>query len=129
MVNVKENANFIWEIADLLRGDYKQSDYGKVILPLTVLRRLDCVLEPTKQKVLDNLPKIANMNIQNTDPVLNNIADNFKYGFQDVFINKLIERMEQNKDIFAKIMDDNVVAEVVKDYMLKKVYKRLNFVI
>jgi len=74
MVNVKENANFIWEIADLLRGDYKQSDYGKVILPLTVLRRLDCVLEPTKQKVLDYLPKIANMNIQNTDPVLNNIA-------------------------------------------------------
>lgn len=74
MVNVKENANFIWEIADLLRGDYKQSDYGKVILPLTVLRRLDCVLEPTKQKVLDYLPKIANMNIQNIDPVLNNIA-------------------------------------------------------
>ena len=74
MVNVKENANFIWEIADLLRGDYKQSDYGKVILPLTVLRRLDCVLEPTKQKVLDYLPKIATMNIQNTDPVLNNIA-------------------------------------------------------
>ncbi len=74
MVNVKENANFIWEIADLLRGDYKQSDYGKVILPLTVLRRLDCVLEPTKQKVLDYLPKIANMKIQNIDPVLNNIA-------------------------------------------------------
>jgi type I restriction enzyme M protein len=87
MVNVKENANFIWEIADLLRGDYKQSDYGKVILPLTVLRRLDCVLEPTKQKVLDYLPKIANMNIQNIDPVLNNIGGfNFhnksKYDFE-----------------------------------------------
>ena len=39
-------------VADLLRGDYKQSEYGKVILPLTVLRRLDCVLEPTKQAVL-----------------------------------------------------------------------------
>ena len=38
---------------DLLRGDYKQSEYGKVILPLTVLRRLDCVLEPTKEKVLE----------------------------------------------------------------------------
>ena len=36
-------------VADLLRGDYKQSEYGKVILPLTVLRRLDCVLEPTYQ--------------------------------------------------------------------------------
>ena len=43
---------FIWSVADLLRGDYKQSDYGKVILPFTVLRRLDCVLEPTKAAVL-----------------------------------------------------------------------------
>lgn len=45
-------ADFIWEIADLLRGDYKQADYGKVILPLTVIRRLDCVLAPTKEAVL-----------------------------------------------------------------------------
>jgi type I restriction enzyme M protein len=45
-------SSFIWSVADLLRGDYKQSDYGKVILPFTVLRRLDCVLEPTKEAVL-----------------------------------------------------------------------------
>lgn len=87
MVNTTENANFIWSIADLLRGDYKQADYGKVILPLTVLRRLDCVLEPTKQKVLDFLPRIESMNIQNVDPVLNDIAGlNFhnksKFDFQ-----------------------------------------------
>ena len=43
---------FIWSVADLLRGDYKQSEYGKVILPFTVLRRLDCVLEATKDAVL-----------------------------------------------------------------------------
>jgi type I restriction enzyme M protein len=43
---------FIWSVADLLRGDYKQSEYGKVILPFTVLRRLDCVLENTKAAVL-----------------------------------------------------------------------------
>ena len=53
MNNFKEKADLIWRVADLLRGDYKQSDYGKVILPMTVIRRLDCVLEPTKQKVLD----------------------------------------------------------------------------
>ena len=46
---------FIWSVADLLRGDYKQSDYGKVILPFTVLRRLDCVLEATKPAVLAEL--------------------------------------------------------------------------
>lgn len=44
-------SSFIWSIADLLRGDYKQSEYGKVILPFTVLRRLDCVLENTKAAV------------------------------------------------------------------------------
>jgi type I restriction enzyme M protein len=47
-----ELANFIWSVADLLRGDYKQADYGKIILPLTLLRRLDCVLESTKGDVL-----------------------------------------------------------------------------
>ncbi|MBT2509823.1 SAM-dependent DNA methyltransferase [Streptomyces sp. ISL-98] len=48
-----ELANHIWSVADLLRGDYKQSEYGKVILPFTVLRRLECVLEPTKDKVVE----------------------------------------------------------------------------
>jgi len=71
---IKELANFIWSIADLLRGDYKQSYYGKIILPFTVLRRLDCVLEPTKQKVLDYLPKLKLMKIKNTEPVLNKVA-------------------------------------------------------
>jgi type I restriction enzyme M protein len=50
-------SSFIWSVADLLRGDYKQSEYGKVILPFTVLRRLDCVLEPTKSAVLAKLAK------------------------------------------------------------------------
>jgi type I restriction enzyme M protein len=45
-------SSFIWSVADLLRGDYKQSEYGKVILPFTVLRRLDCVLAPTKAQVM-----------------------------------------------------------------------------
>lgn len=49
---------FIWSIANLLRGTYKQADYGKVILPFTVLRRLDAVLEPTKQAVLDEAAKL-----------------------------------------------------------------------
>ncbi|MEA5472970.1 type I restriction-modification system subunit M N-terminal domain-containing protein [Synechococcus sp. CCY9201] len=50
----KQNLSaFIWSVADLLRGDYKQSDYGKVILPFTVLRRLDCVLEPFNVAALE----------------------------------------------------------------------------
>lgn len=52
-INITEKTNFIWKIADLLRGDYKQSEYGDVILPFTVLCRLDSVLAPTKDAVLE----------------------------------------------------------------------------
>ena len=56
-MNQPNLSSFIWSVADLLRGDYKQSEYGKVILPFTVLRRLDCVLEGTKEAVLKELVK------------------------------------------------------------------------
>lgn len=74
MVDFKSMANKIWSVADLLRGDYKQSDYGKVILPMTVLRRLDCVLAPTKQAVLDYLPKIESLSDSAKDLTLNKVA-------------------------------------------------------
>ena len=50
-------SSFIWSVADLLRGDYKQSEYGKVLLPFMVLRRLDCVLDGTQQAVLKEQEK------------------------------------------------------------------------
>lgn len=74
MKNFKEKADLIWRVADLLRGDYKQSDYGKVILPMTVIRRLDCVLESTKQKVLDYLPKVEPLKDSARDIALNKVA-------------------------------------------------------
>ena len=52
MASQQELVGFVWSVADLLRGDYKQSEYGRVVLPLVLLRRLDCVLEPTKGAVL-----------------------------------------------------------------------------
>ena len=51
-------ANFIWSICNLLRGPYKRNEYRKVILPLTVMRRFDCLLEPTKARVLAEHPRI-----------------------------------------------------------------------
>src|SRR5688572_25128227 len=62
-------SSFIWSVADLLRGDYKQSEYGKVILPFTVLRRLDCVLEATKPAVLAELEKRTKAKV-NPEPFL-----------------------------------------------------------
>ena len=53
----QNNAAFIWSIADLLRGPYKPHQYGSIVLPFTILRRLDCVLDPTKQAVLDEAKK------------------------------------------------------------------------
>jgi type I restriction enzyme M protein len=64
---INNHASLIWSIADLLRGDYKQSEYGRVILPLVVLRRLDCVLEPTKDQVLKRL---ASANVENVGLLL-----------------------------------------------------------
>ena len=67
-------SNDIWDVADLLRGDYKQSDYGKVILPFTVLRRLDAVLEPTKAAVLAKLPDVQEKGAKVKDQLLKNAA-------------------------------------------------------
>ncbi len=66
-------SSFIWSVADLLRGDYKQSDYGKVILPFTVLRRLDCVLAPTKDQVLAELAARQKLGV-NPAPFLQRIT-------------------------------------------------------
>ncbi len=53
MGNFQEKISFIWDLADLLRGVYKRNEYQKVILPFTVLKRFDCVLNDTKQQVLE----------------------------------------------------------------------------
>lgn len=55
--NFSTTASFLWSVADLLRGDFKQSQYGRIILPFTLLRRLECVLAPTKQAVLAEYEK------------------------------------------------------------------------
>ncbi|MFP6800358.1 MAG: type I restriction-modification system subunit M N-terminal domain-containing protein [Pseudomonas sp.] len=56
-------AAYIWSLADLLRGDFKQSQYGRIILPFTLLRRLECVLEASKPAVLAEYEKIQQLNV------------------------------------------------------------------
>jgi len=60
MQRFSEKVSFIWSVADILRGDYKQSEYGRVILPFTVLRRLDQVIAPKRQAVRDVAAQYAN---------------------------------------------------------------------
>ncbi len=82
-------SSFIWSVADLLRGDYKQSEYGKVILPFTVLRRLDCVLEATKADVLAEKAKREKMSL-NPEPFLLTKSGQFFYNTSPLDLKKLM---------------------------------------
>lgn len=96
---VRNHADFIWSVADLLRGDYKQSEYGKVILPLTVIRRLDCVLDPTKQKVLGRHEELKGK-LDNLDPVLTNVAGEQFYNVSKLDFPKLLDDPSNIADNF-----------------------------
>lgn len=88
-MNQQNLSSFIWSVADLLRGDYKQSEYGKVILPFTVLRRLDCVLEGTKQAVLDELEKREAAGL-NPEPFLLKKSGHLFYNTSPLDVKKLM---------------------------------------
>jgi type I restriction enzyme M protein len=100
---IRNHAAFIWSVADLLRGDYKQSEYGKVILPLTVIRRLDCVLEPTKQAVLERHKQLAGR-IENLEPVLQSVAGQLFYNTSPLTFTKLLD-------------DPNTIADSLRLYI------------
>jgi len=74
MNNFAGKVSFIWSVADLLRGPYRPNQYKDIMLPMTVLRRLDCVLEPTKDKVLQKLKSLQGGRVKNVDPILCRIA-------------------------------------------------------
>ena len=77
-MNHQALSSFIWSVADLLRGDYKQSEYGRVILPFTVLRRLDCVLESTKPALLTEFDAKSKKGL-NPEPFLLRVVGDAKF--------------------------------------------------
>ena len=102
-MNHQALANFIWSVADLLRGDYKQSEYGKVILPFTVLRRLDCVLAPTKEAVLAEFDAKTKAGL-NPDPFLLRKAKQSFYNISTLTMAKLMGDQDHIRDnLFAYI--------------------------
>ncbi|MGI6364423.1 MAG: type I restriction-modification system subunit M [Bacillota bacterium] len=87
MNGFQDKVNFIWSIAELLRGPYRKEQYGDVILPMCVLKRFDDVLEPTKGKILERYKQLRQTSLQNIDPVLNRISkqdfnNTSEYNFQ-----------------------------------------------
>ncbi len=136
----RQMAHFIWDICNLLRGPYKRNEYRKVILPLTVLRRFDCILEPTKQKALEEYSKLkgkpesivkAKMeqatgvkfyNLSKLDfstllddanqvaPNLNSYINNFSSNVRDIF-----DRFKFDKEI-ATMAEKNILYLVIKKF-------------
>jgi type I restriction enzyme M protein len=99
---------FIWSVADLLRGDYKQSDYGKIILPFTVLRRLDCVLESTKAGVLTEHEEKKKLGL-NADPFLLSKAKQSFYNISPLDMKKLMGDQDHIKvNLFSYIQGFSV---------------------
>lgn len=126
--------NFIWKIADLLRGTYKPEKYGDVILPMAVLRRFDCLLEKTKEKVLEKaktteieaiLNNIAGYNFSNKSKYdfkkLLDDPDHIKANFENYIlgfstnIREIIEKFEFNKEI-EKLNEYNLLFLIVKEF-------------
>jgi type I restriction enzyme M protein len=129
---------FIWSVADLLRGDYKQSDYGKIILPFTVLRRLDCVLAPTKEAVLAEWASKTAMNINPESFVLRTAGQTF-YNRHPLDLGKLLgdpDHIAQNldsyvqgfsaevRDVFERFEFQNQVERLAKAGLLYQVTEK-----
>ncbi len=118
-MNHQALSSFIWSVADLLRGDYKQSEYGKVILPFTILRRLDCVLDATKPKVLTELASISKTGL-NPDPFLRRITGQAVYNTSPLDLVKLLG----DQDNIRKNLYD-YVAKFSPD--AKDIFERFDF--
>ncbi|WP_077305738.1 type I restriction-modification system subunit M [Terribacillus halophilus] len=104
MINFQEKVSFIWSIAELLRGPYKPEDYGKVVLPMAVLRRFDSVLDSTKEDVLDKYEQFKNMPEESRDEILNRVA---KQRFSNV----------SNYDFSKLLSDADNIADNLRDYI------------
>ncbi|WP_329218203.1 type I restriction-modification system subunit M [Streptomyces sp. NBC_01485] len=122
-----ELANHAWSVADLLRGDYKQSDYGKVILPFTVLRRLECVLEPTRDKVVETVARFAGQEID-TDHFLRKASGNSFYNKSDLTLRKIAadpQNAAKNLQIYVGAFSDNA-REVLDKYEFNQQVRKLD---
>ncbi|MFJ6484446.1 N-6 DNA methylase [Streptomyces sp. NPDC091682] len=122
-----ELANHAWSVADLLRGDYKQSDYGKVILPFTVLRRLECVLEPTREKVVETVDRFAGQDID-TGHFLRRAAGHSFYNRSDLTLKKIAadpQNAAKNLQIYVGAFSDNA-REVLDKYEFNQQVRKLD---
>lgn len=124
MVNFADKANFIWSVADLLRGNFKQSEYGRIILPFTVLRRFDCVLASSKDKILELNKTIT---VSNKAPIFKRHTGHDYYNTSKFDFQKLLDdasSIETNlRDYINGFSDD--VKEIMDNFEFGGVIERL----
>ena len=135
--NFSSTAAFLWSVADLLRGDFKQSQYGRIILPFTLLRRLECVLEATKPAVLEKYETVKAMPIEAQDKLLTHAAQLSFYNTSKMDLNRLgetdvasnlesyIQSFSPNaREIFEHFDFFNTIDKLAEADLLYKVAKR-----
>ena len=114
--------NFIWTIADdILRDVYKRGKYADVILPFTVLRRLDTVLKPTHDEVVAMNQKMEELNIQNRAPQLTNVSGYTFYNVSPFTLDKILEEpssVERNMLTYLDGFSENL-QQVVQRFSLR----------
>ncbi|MEU6265894.1 type I restriction-modification system subunit M [Saccharopolyspora shandongensis] len=122
-----ELANHAWSVADLLRGDYKQSDYGKVILPFTVLRRLECVLELTRDKVLETWERFKGQDID-TDTFLRKASGHSFYNTSSYTLKAIANDPAHAADYLSHYIGafSQNAQEVLEKYEFRQHIRRLD---
>lgn len=115
MINFQDKVSFIWSIAEILRGPYKPEDYGKIILPLAVLRRFDCVLESTKEEVLAKAEQFATMKEDAREPILNRVSKQNFHNTSKYDFNKLLTDSDNIADNLRDYI--NGFSKVARDIM------------
>jgi type I restriction enzyme M protein len=124
---IRNHSAFIWAVADLLRGDYKQSEYGRVILPLTVLRRLDCVLEPTKGAVLNGYERWRDR-VKDPEPILREAAGGLSfYNTSPLTFRKLLDDPDRMGDNLIEYVNgfSSLAADVMEKFDFRSQVRRL----
>ncbi|WP_374720844.1 type I restriction-modification system subunit M [Peribacillus tepidiphilus] len=128
-IHFQDKVSFIWANADLLRGDYKQSEYGKVILPLTVIRRIDAVLKPTKDAVLKQLEELKEMGltVEDGDFLLQQAAQQQFYNTSRFTFESLLDDPANIEDNFRDYLYSfsSSVRDIIEHFDFDKQISRL----
>jgi type I restriction enzyme M protein len=127
MTDLRNHANLIWGIAELLRGDYRQSQYGDVILPLVVMRRLDQVLEPTRDTVIAKAAELAASGVENPELALQRTAGQQFFNRHPLRFHQLLNDPGNLADHLRAYIDgySSLARQVVEKFEFDKQIDRL----